>query len=90
MSMYEVMAVLKQHAGNNESFAFQKHAEETAGFLAAAGVPCVVRKQGTILIGGRAALAETARRANRGEILVQNWMLKAAPGLGLRAGKWLK
>lgn len=98
--MFDVSAILAQHAGNLETFHTQKQAEEHAGFLAAQGVPCLIRKvdqprdpdaapTGTIVCGGRAALAETVRRARRGEIPVQPWMLKEAPGLGLYAGRWL-
>jgi hypothetical protein len=91
--MYEVRPILRQHAENVESFVFLKQAEKHAGQLCAAGVPCTIRntegQNCPIVSGGRAAMAETARRAHRGEIPVEPWMLRKAPGLGLHAGKWL-
>ena len=42
--MYDVSAILAQHAGNLETFHIQKHAEERAAYLAAHGIPCLIRK----------------------------------------------
>lgn len=91
--MYEVRPILRQHAENTESFVFLKEAEKFAGKLCASGVPCLIRSTKGINLavsGGRAAMAETARRAMRGEIPVEPWMLQKAPGLGLLAGRWLR
>lgn len=98
--MYSVSAILAQHAGNIENFNLLKHAEEHAAFLIAHGTPCLIRKvntarepgqpvTGEIVSTGRAALAETRRRAERGEIVHETWMDREAPGLGIHAGRWL-